>query len=191
MNTEELYTECPRALSSILITLLRPTTITIYTARFLSSSLSVKQWDVRADKCPAVYSILLTLVTINTFQLHHCQYLPKELTTIILWCLQYRYELFIKTQRACTAMLPMSNSEKHTALTKSRALFAPWEEPAHEDMKYYWCTEWCCQVVSTPASYSGGPGSNLSSETDYPIWGLSWFSSVFFFQINSRIVGLT
>jgi hypothetical protein len=34
------------------------------------------------------------------------------------------------------------------------------------------------QVVNTPASYSGGPGLNLGTETGVPDCDSSWFSSV-------------
>jgi hypothetical protein len=42
----------------------------------------------------------------------------------------------------------------------------------------YTCTELRGRVVSTPASYSEGPVSNLDPESGYPDLGISWFSSV-------------
>jgi hypothetical protein len=42
----------------------------------------------------------------------------------------------------------------------------------------YPTTERRGRVVNIPASYSGGPGSNLDPETGYPDWGFSWYSSI-------------
>jgi hypothetical protein len=75
----------------------------------------------------------------------------------------------------------LSSSEYYSAkITQHSILILCYGENANYSLRIapYNQTERRGRVVSTPASYSNAPGSNIGQESGYPGWSSPWVSSV-------------